>query len=221
MKTIQPYIPNILTILRMILTPIIIVFGIFKQIYVVIILAIIAVITDFLDGYLARKWDVVSSFGAKLDTVADKLFAIGIVGCLITQFTILWVPFILEIILGATNLFYHFKSKKTETLMIGKFKMSFLFATVIVGILTTFSSHFTSILFGMVYATVNLQILSIFQYGFNFFCPKEDISIESNAMHQQIMKEEDDEELAQTIILEDLQKIAQEYQYNNETDDIS
>jgi len=33
----------------------------------------IASITDWLDGYLARRWDITSAFGAFLDPVADKL----------------------------------------------------------------------------------------------------------------------------------------------------
>jgi len=33
----------------------------------------IASITDYLDGYLARRWDICSPFGAFLDPVADKL----------------------------------------------------------------------------------------------------------------------------------------------------
>ena len=33
----------------------------------------VAAITDWLDGYLARRWGEVSAFGAFLDPVADKL----------------------------------------------------------------------------------------------------------------------------------------------------
>lgn len=219
MNNIKKYIPNALTILRIILTPIIMVCGILKHIKIVIILTIIAALTDCLDGILARKWKVTSLTGAKLDAVADKLFAIGIIGCLITRFKILIIPFVLEIIIGLTNLYYHLKNNKTESLMIGKIKTVFLFSTVIFGIITTFHPNIKSILEGMTYATINLQILSIFQYGYDFLNPKKQITIEDNKMHQEIMNEEI-EEYDKTMILEDLQKLAEEYEYNNETDDI-
>ncbi len=37
----------------------------------------VAAATDFFDGYLARRWDVTSTLGAFLDTVADKLLVAG------------------------------------------------------------------------------------------------------------------------------------------------
>lgn len=42
-----------------------------------IVLFILAVITDALDGYLARKWDVVSTFGRLMDPFCDKVLILG------------------------------------------------------------------------------------------------------------------------------------------------
>ena len=63
---------------------------------------VIAAVTDFFDGYLARKWNVVSTFGAIMDPIADKvlvcgailgLIGIGIQGILIPSFLILFREF--------------------------------------------------------------------------------------------------------------------------------
>lgn len=68
--------PNLLTLMRIILIPIfIIVFYLpfsFAQAVAAFIFAI-ASFTDWLDGYLARKLKMMSPFGAFLDPVADKL----------------------------------------------------------------------------------------------------------------------------------------------------
>lgn len=67
-------IPNILTILRIFLS----IGLLFTKPYTsdFYIICIIAEITDVLDGYIARKINVVSKFGALLDTVSDSIMVV-------------------------------------------------------------------------------------------------------------------------------------------------
>ena len=74
-------IPNLLTIGRILFIPIFIfILTIGNSIESHIVAAIIfatASITDYLDGYLARKWNVVSNFGKFADPMADKLLVMS------------------------------------------------------------------------------------------------------------------------------------------------
>lgn len=66
-------IPNILTVIRFILVPI---FGYYlcnEQFLVAVILFVVACITDVLDGVIARKYNLITSFGKLADPLADKL----------------------------------------------------------------------------------------------------------------------------------------------------
>lgn len=69
-------VPNILTISRIALIPFIflsIFFTSSSYAILALIMFIIASITDYLDGYLARAWNETSAFGRLLDPIADKL----------------------------------------------------------------------------------------------------------------------------------------------------
>ncbi len=76
--------PNALTWLRVGLIPVFVMFFLIPKEWgytwthiVVTALFVIAAITDWLDGYLARKWNQTSNFGAFLDPVADKLMVVA------------------------------------------------------------------------------------------------------------------------------------------------
>ena len=94
-KEFNKNIPNYLTISRIIISLIVIVFLLFPfdminvsfpkylidgtiiidvKMVIAAVLFVIASITDFFDGYLARKYNCVSDFGKVTDAIADKIF---------------------------------------------------------------------------------------------------------------------------------------------------
>ena len=71
--------PNILTIFRIILIPIIlslILLDTQNTNLFAFIAFIVASLSDYFDGYLARKYNLTSNFGTMLDPIADKLLVI-------------------------------------------------------------------------------------------------------------------------------------------------
>jgi cardiolipin synthase len=82
---IDKNIPNYLTIVRMLSIPIIVMSFYFDDSKFAhrlggVVFAM-ASITDFFDGYLARKYNIVSSFGQMFDPIADKV----LVGCVLVM----------------------------------------------------------------------------------------------------------------------------------------
>ena len=107
----QKNIPNILTILRFILIPVILYF-IFTGHYLLgFIFFTISGITDILDGAIARKFNLITNFGKLMDPLADKLTQISVLATLVFQkiipFWILIIVLLKELlmIIGASFLY--------------------------------------------------------------------------------------------------------------------
>lgn len=107
-------VPNFLTILRLFLVPVfILTYNSGDSLTIRLLAAAIflaASVTDVLDGYIARKYDMVTDFGKLADPVADKLMQLSAIACLAYKSRIaLWI-FILFIfkeavlIIGGFNL---------------------------------------------------------------------------------------------------------------------
>lgn len=75
--------PNKLTIGRIIAVPFFIVALMNGYYYVAAGLFILASFTDFLDGYIARKNNLVTNFGKIMDPLADKILVISALVCLV------------------------------------------------------------------------------------------------------------------------------------------
>lgn len=80
--------PNKLTIARMIIVPFLLIFlltgwGGEANRYISLTLFVVASVTDWFDGYLARKNNLVTNFGKFMDPLADKLLVCSAMICMI------------------------------------------------------------------------------------------------------------------------------------------
>lgn len=111
--------PNYFTFFRILLTPIIVIFifcqqekyliyqlnfsfgqkNVIAKVYLFFFLAaiffIVAILTDFLDGYLARRNNLISNFGKLWDPIADKILVNSILVCFAFK---TYLPFYLALI---------------------------------------------------------------------------------------------------------------------------
>lgn len=91
-KTQVLTIPNILSMFRIILLPVIAWLYLGRNdIISAIMLLIISGISDIADGYIARKYNMVSDFGKVLDPIADKLTQGVLLICLAVKYDIIFI----------------------------------------------------------------------------------------------------------------------------------
>jgi CDP-diacylglycerol--glycerol-3-phosphate 3-phosphatidyltransferase len=89
--------PNLLTVTRMILAPVFMIFFLIDNLYaryVAFFVFVVASLTDAYDGYLARRTGFVTSFGRFMDPLADKLLtSVALISLLVLQlpFMIGWM----------------------------------------------------------------------------------------------------------------------------------
>ena len=87
-------IPNSLTLLRIALIPVFVLVFYLNIPYanwVACGVFVVAAITDWLDGYLARKLNQTSKLGAFLDPVADKLMVAVVLVLLVEKYPSIWL----------------------------------------------------------------------------------------------------------------------------------
>ena len=102
-------IPNLLSFFRLILIPVYMVIYLNAQetkdyIFAGVILAI-SCATDAVDGKIARKFNMITTFGKFLDPLADKLTQFSLLLCLAIRYPVLWAVFSLFVLKELFQLF--------------------------------------------------------------------------------------------------------------------
>lgn len=129
-------IPNMLTMLRILLVPVFIWAYIRRPGVLPILILTVSALTDLLDGKIARRFNQVSDVGKLLDPIADKLTQGAMLGCLLTRFPRFWIPLSLMVVreafVGITSLMAIRKSGHVEGAeMHGKVATVLLYAMVL------------------------------------------------------------------------------------------
>lgn len=163
-KTFYKQIPNLLTCVRAIAPipfNILYFIGNLKGALFVLILAFF---TDAIDGKIARKYNLVSKFGATLDAMCDKFMVIGVIIPVCTHNYALFINLILEIVIATANTLASILGAKTKSSMIGKLKTWPLFITITLAYMSLFLQVPTIFLTTMITITAGLQVFTTLDY---------------------------------------------------------
>ena len=184
--------PKLITYSRLGFIPIILLLTYFEFYTFSLIIVLIGFLSDYLDNFLSKKWNIISLTDTKIDIVISKLFE------LIMLFICkMYLVVIIDIIYITINLIFYYKNKKVHILDIGYFK-EILFMILI--IFSYINIYITNISFinGIIYSVVNIQLISIYYYiTYNIKYKKP--SINNNLMHESILNIKN---LEDTIIYE-------------------
>ena len=128
-------IADFFTFSRILVTPFVIYFIFVHNFFIASILFIYCSISDILDGYLARKYDLVNERGNFLDPLADKILMIGVLTVLLSHgLTPFWAYTIIigrDILITFYRQYLRNKNKPLVTSRYGKLKTVFQHIAVI------------------------------------------------------------------------------------------
>ncbi len=102
-------IPNILTLCRILLIPVIVISFFRDKIYLTALLILLSGLTDVVDGFIARKFNMITPLGKVIDPIADKLTLFSLLTCVclknIMVLSLLIIFVIKELLMGVEGVF--------------------------------------------------------------------------------------------------------------------
>ena len=133
------HVPNILSICRILLIPVIVVSVNLNNYLLALIIFTISSLTDIIDGYIARNYDAVTNVGKLLDPLADKLTQLAmvasLVGANVISGWILAVLLVKELIMISGAAFLYGKSVVVYSRWYGKLATVLLYLSIVVSLL--------------------------------------------------------------------------------------
>jgi cardiolipin synthase len=171
----KKYLPNYLTILRLILVPVIFTLIIFEFYLAAFIFFLIANITDILDGRIARKYNLITDWGKLMDPLADKITQISTISALIIKGIIpFWILVIITIkeltmIIVAFTL-YKKKIVTVHSKWYGKTATILLFLAIVFSLLSKSFVGLSSISIYIYYVAIGMTLFAGVMYGKNIVC---------------------------------------------------
>ena len=131
-------IPNLLSLLRLALVPVY-AFVYLKTAHngLAAVFLTLSCLTDLLDGFVARRFDMVSNLGKFLDPLADKITQLAVILSLSVRYTLIkaLIPlFLIKELLQSMLAYIHFRNGKTldGALWAGKISTAVLFISTII-----------------------------------------------------------------------------------------
>lgn len=165
--------PNKLTLFRVILIPFFVFFLLAPFFegygnYIAVVIFVVASITDFLDGHIARKYNLVTNFGKFMDPLADKLLVCSALICLIELSLIpAWIVIIIiarEFIISGFRLVAADNGVVIAASYWGKFKTTFQILMVVILILNIENPLFYWLGTALTYISLALTVISLVDY---------------------------------------------------------
>lgn len=167
--------PNILSIFRLCLVPVFVLVyfsGLEHSKLYSVLIYVLATITDFLDGYIARKYGLITNLGKVLDPLGDKMITFSVIACIAIDGIIpIWIVFLFaakELLMGIGGLVIHRKAKAEipPSNMIGK-TATVLFFLVCV-ILMLFDNVPWTVAIVMMSAALLVSCTALVSYSFSY-----------------------------------------------------
>ncbi|WP_051449491.1 CDP-diacylglycerol--glycerol-3-phosphate 3-phosphatidyltransferase [Mycoplasmopsis cricetuli] len=136
--------------------------------YIFLFIFIIAMISDFLDGYLARKWNVISNFGKLWDPLADKMITLVALIFLTTEkfylLPIVAIILIRDLIVDGSRTLLVSKNIDIAASKLGKIKTFYISIVIICTLISSIildSTSFNNYYVDLSYFILNNILLSV------------------------------------------------------------